>query len=105
MSAFTLEVKDKPTLVFAAADQDSAWWHVQTNFFRSDLEAMETDSGEPLWNGESALVIREATEEERALLDEAVTDAISNDDLESWQEAMDGGFGIYLFPVRIPARD
>ena len=101
--AYTLEIKGKPALVFAAADQNSAWQHIQTNFFRADLAAMETDSGEPLWNGDSALVIREAAEEERALLDEAVTDAISTDDLNSWQEALDCNYGIYLFPVRVPA--
>ena len=64
MPIFTTEIAGKPTVAFAAPDYASALALVHMDFLCSELRDLRAMDGAPLWDGQTDLVVRDATEEE-----------------------------------------
>lgn len=83
MNYFTVEIAGRPIAAFRAADLDTATELFTDEDFREDLTALES-AGTPLWDGEAAISLREATAAERQEVDEAneEDDGLSEDEDE-----------------------
>ena len=94
---WTLEVANKPTLVFSAEDYDDAFDQIFTQkAILSDLTCFDTPEGKRLWSGDkSDLHLRKANSDEIAHWSrsrkEAVEEGVTETDNEDWL--------VFLVPV------
>lgn len=72
---FTLEIAGQPIAVISAGTREDAEAWLSDEDFRDDLKTLEYD-GRPLWDGTAALSVREASQQEAA----EAQDALSEDD-------------------------
>lgn len=63
MSLFTLEIERRPIMVFASEDQTTAELFTEDPSLHEDLMVF-THEGQPLWDGEAELSVREAHPQE-----------------------------------------
>jgi hypothetical protein len=78
MTLFTIEVAGRPLLVFPEKSSEAAE-DLATNTIGPDLQDFEED-GEPLWDGEEPLSVRQANEKEAAIWDQGLAEAKSSGD-------------------------
>lgn len=86
MALFTVEVAGRPVLVFSEDSRDAAE-ELATSLIGPDLQEFES-GGQPLWDGEAPLSVREADAEESARwqqgFDEAQDQDAAGDDPEEF---------------------
>ena len=89
---FTLEIGGRPVAVLnlpAIADAEELLGDQE---FRDDLTALQSE-GRPLWDGQAAMSLREATADERAEFENSAADE---------EDDEDGGFVMFLVDVTDP---
>ena len=86
---FTLEIGGRPVAVLNLPTVADAEELLGDKGFRNDLTALQSE-GRPLWDGQAAMSLREATADERAEFENSAAD---EDDEE------DGGFVMFLVDV------
>ena len=91
---FTLEIGSKP-IAITDAEEAQARDIFESDEFKQDLTAM-TSEGAPLWDGQTPLTIRPATEQEVAAFGAPEFDV---DDEEEDEVDGDGVFVTFLVPV------
>jgi hypothetical protein len=91
---FTLEIAGRPIAVISAASRQDAEAWLSDEDFREDLQTLEHD-GRPLWDGTAALSVREASQEEAA----EAQDALSGDEEDDPDE---DEFMVFLVAVTDP---
>jgi hypothetical protein len=75
MTIYVAEIEGRAIAAFNAETDIAAEQFVEAEYFQEDLLVLETD-GRSLWDGKSAIHVREAMEEERALWDSSRARAI-----------------------------
>jgi hypothetical protein len=91
---FTLEIADRPVAV-TDADEAQARDIFESDEFKQDLTVM-TSQGTPLWDGQSPLNVRIASQEEIAAFQ--IPDLGTDDGLDD-EEDEDGLFVTFLVPI------
>jgi len=101
IAMFTLEVAGKAIAV-TNADEDQARELFMSEDFKADLLSLKSD-GLPLWDGTSALTVRDASEDEMDAVDEVLDE---EDEDEDDQDNDDEELGIdVVFLVEIDETD
>ncbi len=67
MPIFTAEIAGRPTVVLAARDYVAALAFVNDDFIRPELAGLQTPDGAPLWDGDTAVTVRPANKDEKAI--------------------------------------
>jgi hypothetical protein len=99
MSIWTMDIDGKPVVVIGEVDRDEAEDLVGDDSFQEDLMDLESE-GEPIWNGEAPLTLREANEEERKAWQESREEARSEEDFDEDEASV-----VFLIPVSDPDED
>jgi hypothetical protein len=86
---FVLMIDGTP-VAMTDADRAEAEALFASEGFREDLSSF-TSGGQPVWNGTSEFVVREATEEEAELFEDALFDDDEIEDEEDGETAADEG--------------
>jgi hypothetical protein len=94
MNTYVATIGGKAVLTFRAVDDDQAHAMIddQEGSVRSDLKVLVDADGKPLWDGKSAIEVRDATADEHAewkrSRDQAITDGEidldARDDPDNW---------------------
>jgi hypothetical protein len=95
MNTYVATIGGKAVLTFRAVDDDQAHAMIddQESSMRSDLKVLVDADGKPLWDGKSAIEVRQATAPEHAewkrSRDQAIIDGEidldARDDPDSWE--------------------
>lgn len=91
---YTLEVAGRPIVVVNAASQEEADAIFNSDWFRRDLLAFETQEGDELWNGSDELSVRQALPEEAAKFETQHARALRNDQVEHGAP-----YAVFLIPA------
>jgi hypothetical protein len=94
MNTYVATIGGKAVLTFRAVDDDQAYAMIddQEGSMGSDLKVLVDADGKPLWDGKSAIEVRDATADEHAewkrSRDQAITDGEidldARDDPDNW---------------------
>jgi hypothetical protein len=84
MNTYVAIIGGKAVLTFRAVDDDQALAMIddQEGSMRSDLKVLVDTDGKPLWDGESAIQVREATAAEHAEWKRSRDQAISDGEID-----------------------
>lgn len=93
---FTLEIAGRPIAVIGA-DEDEARDIVESEAFQADLRRLLHDAA-PLWDGQAALTLRPATEDEVADFDSDAEEEGDDED-EDDEDALEV---MFLVPISDP---
>ncbi len=91
---YTLEIAGRPVVVINAGSQEEAGAIFNSDWFRRDLMAFETEDGDELWNGSDELSARQALPEEVAKFETHHAKALRNDEVEHGAP-----YAVFLIPV------
>ena len=99
MQTYVAVVGGKALLAFRAEDDEQARAVIDGNSMRSDLRSLTDVADEPLWDGKSAIGLREATAAEHAEWERSRDQAIEDReiDLDAGHDPDD--WEIYLFEI------
>ena len=89
---FTLEIGGRPVAVLNLPTVADAEELLGDKEFRNDLTALQSE-GRPLWDGQAAMSLREATADERTEFENSAADEDDDDD---------AGFVMFLVDVTEP---
>jgi hypothetical protein len=95
MPIFTLEVSGRPVLVFSEDDRSAAADLVASTI-GPDLMSFEDEAGNPIWNGEEELLVRDAEPAEATRWELGRAEAQQDDTLD---EQDSDGFAVFLVDV------
>ena len=95
MPLFTLEISERPVLVFSENDRDAAAELVAASI-GPDLLDFEDEEGRPVWDGEEELTVREARPEEAARWEQGRAEAQRNAVADEQEPE---GFAVFLIEV------
>jgi hypothetical protein len=96
MSIWTLDIAGTAVVVIGDIEREDAQDLISDDAFQDDLMAFESD-GVALWDGETELVIREASADEEQIWKESRAEAESEDDFEEDEASV-----VFLVPVSDP---
>lgn len=94
MNLYTLEAQDRAVLVFAEESEESART-LALEAIAPDLQILESE-GQPVWDGESPLVVRAANEEETAEWEADFAQAIEDEEVTEDERQ---GYALFLIDV------
>jgi hypothetical protein len=101
MKTYVAMIGGKAVLAFRAEDDDQARAIIddQDGSMRSDLKVLVDTDGKPLWDGKSAIEVREATAAQHAEWEQSRDQAIRDDEID-----LDAGndpdeWNVYLMSV------
>ena len=100
MALFTVEVQGRPVLVFSEESQGAAETLVGSTI-GPDLAEFEED-GEPVWDGEAELLVRDAEPAEAAQWEEGFAEAMRSDGAG---EVERNGYAVFLIEVDGPIEE
>jgi hypothetical protein len=100
MALFTIEVQGRPVLVFSEESRGSAETLVGSTI-GPDLAEFEED-GEPVWDGEDELLVRDAEPAEAAQWEEGFAEAVRSDGAGEEDRI---GYAVFLIEVDGPIED
>ena len=100
MALFTVEVQGRPVLVFSEESQGAAETLVGTTI-GPDLAEFEED-GEPVWDGEAELLVRDAEPAEAAQWEEGFAEAMRTDGAGEEDRT---GYAVFLIEVDGPIEE
>jgi hypothetical protein len=84
VKTYVASIGGKTVLAFRAEDDDKALAMIddQAGGIRSDLKALVSEDGKPLWDGKSAIQAQEATAAQRAEWEQSRDQAISDEEID-----------------------
>ena len=84
MKTYVASIGGKAVLAFRAEDDDEAHAMIddQEGSMRSDLKVLVGTDGKPLWDGKSAIQVREATAAQHAEWEQSRDQAISDEEID-----------------------
>ncbi|MBE9606752.1 hypothetical protein IAI18_17945 [Acetobacteraceae bacterium H6797] len=94
MNLYTLEAQDRAVLVFAEETEESART-LALEAIAEDLTILECD-GQPVWDGESPLVVRAATKEEAEEWEADFAQALEEEEVTEEERQ---GYALFLIEV------
>ena len=97
LNIYTLEVAGRAVLALSAEDQGAAETAVQDPEFQDALSNVEHADGGPLWDGKSALSVRDITAAEQETYDKVIPGAPVG--------AVGAASVVFLVPIRFPTDD
>jgi len=96
----------RPVLAISATTRDEAEDAITPDgAIAADLMVLEHPDGAAIWNGETALVLREAEADEQVAWDNMVASAVLDGEIGSREEAREEGYVAFLIPVVDPTDD
>jgi hypothetical protein len=103
MTLWAVETCGRAVVVFAADTLDEAAEAIESeSTIADDLQVFQGMDGQPLWDGESELSLREAEAEEQAAWDSSIARAILEGEVESREHAIEEGVVVFLVPAAGP---
>jgi hypothetical protein len=107
MNTYVATISGKTVLTFRAVDDDQAHAMIddQEGSMRSDLKVLVDADGKPLWDGESAIEVRDATADEHAEWERSRDQAIIDGEIDLDARDDPDNWNVYLMdtpknPVR-----
>jgi hypothetical protein len=82
MKTYVASIGGQAVLAFRAEDDDQAQAVVAAASMRSDLQVLVDTDGKPLWDGKSAIEVREATAAQHAEWQQSRDQAISDGEID-----------------------
>ena len=82
MQTYVAVIGGKAVLAFRAQDDEQARVTIERRSMRAELQTLTDADGKPLWDGKSAISLREATAAERAEWQRSRDDAIRDGDID-----------------------
>jgi hypothetical protein len=98
MNTYVALIADKAVLAFRAVDDDQARAMIddQEGSMRSDLKVLVSTDGKPLWDGKSAIQVREATAAQHAEWKQSRDFAISDGEIDLDAGSNPDEWSVYL---------
>ncbi len=82
MQTYVVSIGGKTVLAFRAGDDGKARAIMDERSMRSDLQTLTDMEGKPLWDGHSAIQVREATEAEHTEWERSRDQAIKDGEID-----------------------
>lgn len=98
MPIFTIEIGGRATVVLPARDYVSAMSFAADSFLHSELSTLTGVDGAPLWDGKTEWLVRPATDDERAVWEAEVAEAVRVREIDSRDHAVEAIWIAYLVP-------
>jgi hypothetical protein len=103
MTIWVVEIEGRAVLAISATTRDEAEDAITPDgAIAADLMVLERPDGAAIWDGETALVLREAEVDEQVAWDNMVAAAVLDGEIGSREEAHEDGYVAYLVPVVDP---
>jgi hypothetical protein len=99
MTVYVAEIEGRSIVAFDAETRCEAETLTDAEWLKEDLMVLESN-GQPLWDGNAEIYIREAFEDERDKWDSSRARALLEEEIDADEEWI-----IYLVPVSEPADD
>ena len=92
----TVEIAGKPiAIINSPKDEGEAWFNDES--FKSDLLVLQTADREPLWDGETELLVRRSFAEDVSIFEKGFAKTLVHGDADREDEE---GYLVFLVPVR-----
>lgn len=82
MQTYVAVIGGKAVMAFRAEDDAQAGALMEENSMRSDLQMLTGADGKPLWDGKSAIEVREATSAQHAEWEQSRDQAIADGEID-----------------------